>query len=287
MSNASIFKSQKLLTLDYYVEKISLAMQRDPIFMTQIKDCVSFLQMFNNAISGINEALMTLLYNVIASTNENIDVNIEPYQYSDMLEKVAAIFNIPRRITITFENLSAETAFIDFNSTVANDNLNTTFVLNDNQLRLLIYCTIMKSSYDGTKEMLEKVYATVINFIRADEGLKTSVGSKADSWKIYQVTHVVKNALDEYVFSPGEADCIFDFSGVDFATEDAPENNYFTLFFAGLLTIQSAGIKYYQASIDTKHTLLWAYDDNIDPSAQNTDQMKWYDQSADILNKWL
>lgn len=278
-------KTDKLLTLDYYVEKVSLAMQNDPIFMQQIADLVMYMNAFNNAIDSFKNALQLLLYDIIANQSSTI----EDYTYTDLLDKIASIFNLSRDFVIDFKNpLTNEVdtlmkaGFDTFNLQVAHSLLSTTVHLNNNQLRLLIYCAIMKNSYDGSYEMLEKTYKTVRKFISCDI-------ESATNWYIYQATEYIIN--DNVITgTPAAANCIFAYSNWEFEdnAENREKSQYFTLFFSGFLTIQSAGIYYYYVSADLAMVLYWAPEDD-EPHPLNTDWYKWSAEPPDANDerRWL
>lgn len=266
--------TEKLLTLDYYIDKISLSMQNDPIFMQEINDCVEFLQCINNQINTFELAMSTLLFDIIINDE---DIVIENYRYSDLLDKIASIFNLSRNFIIDFKNPLTNTidqdmqtnkeSFEAFNSAVANNTLDTTLSLTNNQLRALIYCTIMKNSYDGSYEMLDKTYKTVCKF------MATEIAG-ADTWQIFQATKFIL-LQGQYIPNPAETDCILSYSSdYEFTNENKEKSQYFTLFFAGLLTIRSAGISYYYQIADLSSLLYWSPEPN-EALIYPADSYKW------------
>ena len=215
---------------------------------------VAFLNNYNAETTEINAAFASFLYTIITTDA----VEIEEYKYTDLLDKIAAIFNLSRNFVVDFkdpltriEDTEAKTAFNVFNSSTANNTLSTTLSLTNNQLRTLIFCAIMKNSYDGSYEMIEKTYNTVIRLIASEIDV-------AASWKIYQKT---KYEMDQYGTSvikyPAAVDCILSYVNYDFNSDNAIKSQYFTLFFAGLLTIQSVGIRYYRTASQLQNILRW------------------------------
>lgn len=279
-------KTPKLLTLDYYVDKVSLAMQNDAIFMQQIADFVAVMNNFDSEINEFKYALNALSYDVI-----NDNVVVDDYIYSDLLDKIASIFNISRHFIIDFKNPltnqidpDMETnleMFTQFNENVANNTLSLTIDLTDNQMRCLIFCAIMKNSYDGSSLMITKTYDTVIKFMSLD--IPTAQG-----WKIYQCTKYTLDAHGDYIADPASTDCLMTYSS-DYVFDNASriKSQYFTLFFAGLLTIHSAGICYYNQTTDVASLLYWC-DETDDPSSI-IDKYKWSveDNDPSTKRRWL
>ena len=267
----SIFKTPALETEAYYVDKVSSAMKADTKFMAQLHDCCMFLKNYVTQINTLNAALASLLYDVIIDDN----IAITAYEYDDLLDKIASIFNLPRHITIDFvdpftnqKDESMEDAFEDFEQAIAQHTLKRNLDLSNTQLRMLIFCQIMKNSYDGSCIMAEKTYTTLSKILSSDP--KNATIQNMGSWEFFQFS----------LPDAGNAKNIFNYIDYDFSDDEV--NQYFTLFFAGLLSIHAAGIRYDYTALDMTNILIWANDNATSADTQTL----W---AADTNNKqvWL
>lgn len=265
-------KTAKLLTEEYYVSKLSLAMQNDPAFMMQVHSAVSFLQNYDAQIMSFEQALQSLLYDVIINDN----IPDEQYKYSDLLEKIAKCFNINRHFVIDFKDpitgmvdMSMKTKFETFNNVILSTRINkmsTSFDLTNDQMRLLIYVSIMHNSYDGTKEMLKKVYKNVSNMLAMHLGEINFVQITNTSISQGEIAFTNAHAL-LYMLHNFTTAQLNDPSVI--SDEDL---QYFALFYAGLISIKSIGIYYEYNAINMQTALIWAPED---ADADQNHSYKW------------
>ena len=220
--------NDKLLLKQYYVNKFSLFLQQDEILMCRIKDAVSFLNNINDTTSAISIALSTMMSGLF-----NDMQFVEDYQYDDLLDKIAACFNVYRKFTVIFDDDEAA-----FESQYEGVNLPQDLELTNDQLRLLLLCKIATNSFDGSANTVNKLYNLFID--------KLKPKNINDSWQIFAYT--INN-------QPGNCGLVFSIENYTF--NDPIINQYFSLFFADMLTIKSMGIQYHKTVINTENILIF------------------------------
>lgn len=235
--------NDKLLLKQYYINKFSLFLQQDEILMRRIKDAVSFLNNVNDTTSAISIALSTMMSGLF-----NNMPFVEDYQYDDLLDKIAACFNVYRKFTVIFD--SDETAFeSQYSVTLPRD-----LELTNDQLRLLLLCKIATNSFDGSANTVNRLYNLFID--------KLKPKNIDDSWQIYAYT--INN-------EPGNCGLVFSIDNYTF--NDTTINQYFSLFFADMLTIKSMGIQYHKTVINAENILIFDIDEST--TARTWDNGRW------------
>lgn len=227
-------QTEKLLLEKYYINKLSLFLQSDKALVNRIKDAVSFLHSVNSTIDVLEFAL-----GAITSGLFNDGTVVNNYEYDDLLDKIAACFNVSRSFTISFETAEDEAKFNTFNENLSSSSqLPTTLNLTNDQLRLLLLCKIANNSYTGSSKELNDVYFAFVNKLKP-----TTI---SDTWKIVAIT-------DQESLIGGICKLYFLYGSYDFSDEIV--NQYFSMFFANMLTISSVGI-YYDKNVAAFNDLL-------------------------------
>lgn len=222
--------NDKLLNEKYYSNKLSLSMQNDELMIARVHDLFLFLKAYTNSMDNITVALKEILYNILDSS-----IDLDDYIYNDLLEKIAACFNLQRDFIIELD----QTVVNSLNNTYSTSYFSTTMSLHltNQQLRCLIYCNIMKNAYDGSRSSIVTMY----NILQKKFKLGTNPLS------IYEST-----------FAAGICKVCLDIGNFDFSNNDTLEDaNYIVMFLANLLTIQSMGIEYTTAIVSSDNLLWW------------------------------
>src|SRR5574344_1521980 len=229
----------KLAKESYYLNKLTLFLQTDPAMVAQFKGLLELLQNVNGSVDAFFSAFSEIVTNIVVD-DAYFDRDTE-YKYDDLLDKIAACFGLQRSFTVKYDSVTIGSIDALHNShtefTETDDNFQK-FNLTNNQLRLLIYCTIMKNSFDGSRDSINKIYQ-----ITADDLL------------------------------PAECKVIFDTSSLDLS--DAVFNQYIGMFFAGFMTLKSVGIKYTQLAYDVANILFWTDAPTAASASNQWDNGSW------------
>src|SRR5574344_22042 len=241
----------KLAKESYYLNKLTLFLQTDPAMVAQFKGLIELLQNINGSVDAFFSAFSEIVTNIVVD-DAYFDRDTE-YKYDDLLDKIAACLGLQRSFTVKYDSVTIgsidalHNSHIEFTET--NDSFQK-FNLTNNQLRLLIYCTIMKNSFDGSRDSINKIYSVI---------------KSKFNFKIYQIT------ADDLL--PAKCKVIFDTSSLDLS--DAVFNQYIGMFFAGFMTLKSVGIKYTQLAYDVANILFWTDAPTAASASNQWDNGSW------------
>ena len=218
--------TKELLTERYYVNKMSLFMQNDELLAKRFHNLYLFLKDYAESMDSINSALESTIYDILYPSNQANSIS------DDLLEKIAAIFNISRVVTVNVDSSIVNTINTTFNLTDTNYEFSTimTFNLTNDQMKCLIYASIMKNAYDGSRSSIKAMYALM-----------------KKSFLLYG-KDIYVNIEEASSAAAGTCTCYMDISGYDLKSDES--NNYIKLFIAGMLTTESMGIAYTYAIIN-------------------------------------
>lgn len=232
----------------YYINKLSLFIQQDYALVERFKDVFSFLKNYNDTIASVNYAISTILTNIFNGDQEPVD----DYTYSDLLDKIAACFNLSRNFDLEYGN--NQSAANQFWADVVGSGATppTHLSLDNEQLRFLIACKIANNSYDGSMSSTNDLYQIFINKFLSKHNA---------AWHIY-------------VNTTGNGLCTIT---LDIQTEslstDIKLQEYIAMFFAEMIILKSLGITYTLKATELNKTLLWSSDD--DPNITEWDNNYW------------
>lgn len=243
-------KTEKLVTWDYYLQKLSLSVQNDELIVRRLHNVFLLLKSYDEQIDSFEEALSTLLD--VVSTDESS-------KSSDLLEKIASCFNINRKFVIDFidpvtgeVDVAAKEAFDEFNENIAHNQLPLSIELTDNQMRSLIFCAIMRNSYDGSYSMTKSTYDKLMKEYIAKDF--SDAGYETSTWSITQLSSA----------AGGQCYCTFNSSFEFDETADPTTDKeyyaliqYFSLYFANMISIDSIGIYHIRKVTNYNSVLIW------------------------------
>ena len=219
------------LTLDYYVNKLTLFLRKSYGITDHVEIFYGFIRQSNITLSNMFEQLdimnVAFDYYTPAKLSEMKD---NPTYDNKLLDYLADIFGVSRKFNIQY---------YDDNLDYHNDALN----LSDYELLLLIRMMIIKNNFNGTFDDVKKFYNDV-------------------GFKIYMITDAVSGAVNVYL---------------DNSPSYGKTLNIEKMFYAGLFTIESLGIRYQYVTTEIALTGVW----NSPKPA-----LCWYDPLTDKGGRW-
>lgn len=226
-SNLPNLVADKLLYDDYYVNQLTLLLQKSYGIPQQISIYTEVLRLFNAIELDLFNTLGTY-----ASLDENGNekdwllnikkINSFSTTESDLLDKLAVIYNVQRHYYLK-----------DF----ANDKNGNTYIsitLSNTELYMIIYASIIRNNFDGTNLQANELY-NKLNLIASTAGLS--------AFQINMITNT--NDYDScYVFL--NANGLYQSNG----TIKDEYVNLVNLFYNGYFDIKSMGITYKHLNIE-------------------------------------
>lgn len=186
--------------------KISMKKIRQSSIISSMRDIFNSLNIFNKDDDGRSSNISTSSTDYLAFLNTIRESSTE----TEVIDKLAHLYGVSRNFSVQYS----------VSGTATTKELN----LTDEALMLLIKCQVIKNAYKGTFEQLKELYSMIgLPVMIITEGLDESTGN-------YKNAHCRLILLRQ--------------TDTDYTGTGNPLLGVEDMFLAGLLTIQSLGIKY-------------------------------------------
>lgn len=248
---------ENLLLDQYYINKLSLFMQNDETFCIRLKSAIALVRAVDATADNIASGISLLIDDII---DDSIS-EVSQYEYTDLLNKLAGCFGLKRKFKLDFSDDAKAIIAIYKQKYGSNIDVPESVNLSNNQLRCLIYCTIMKNAYDGSKKSVKQLYSRLSKFYLKNISDSTIGSTDPNAIDAYEVDEANKISITIAEITsdsePGSCSVWFNFQKA-YNFSNPVMNQYISLFLAGLFNIESAGIKYTDKMIQLSNIMLWA-----------------------------